>query len=301
MSTEFPTHLFPEILASPADFGLIQRIPVTQKDALFPIAINMPTGDEEPMWLVDVETTGFDSEVDRIIELGIVKATYSPSQKRITAILEVYSQYEDPGRPIPEAITELTGITDQDVTGAQIDDDWLGSMVGTNDPLIIAHNAVFDRSFLDSRFSCLKGLRWGCTVNEIPWRELGFGSRSLEYLLLRMGWFFEGHRAGIDCLATVWMLVQQPEAFASLLDAVSRETVVVRAFGAPFDVKDRLKGRGYRWHPGDAGSNKCWWKEIPEDELSAEQAWLNEIYHNGGERAGYESRCARARHSSPVA
>lgn len=306
MSSKFPIERFLEIEKNPHDFRLLQRVPlcadnISFGEALTPHVLNEPVGDELELLVVDVETTGLKAEDDAIIELGVVRASYSPSAKRMTAILDVYSGYEDPGRPIPEVITEITGISDQDVAGQSIDTARLDRMVGTNDPLLIAHNAAFDRAFMDKRFPGIANLRWGCTMDGIPWKELGFEGRKLEYLLLTQGWFYQGHRAATDCLATAWLLAQRPEAFAHLLESVENETVVVRAFGSPYETKDKLSQRGYRWHPGDMGSNKCWWTEIPAADLEAEQVWLNNLYHNGAERAAYQFRNARNRYSSPVA
>ena len=64
------------------------------------------------MVLLDTETTGLSADDESIIELGMVKVLYSPSDKRIVSIVDVISLYDDPSKPIPELITELSGITD---------------------------------------------------------------------------------------------------------------------------------------------------------------------------------------------
>jgi DNA polymerase III subunit epsilon len=61
---------------------------------------------------VDVETTGLDSKTDKIIELGMVKFEYS-EDGRIFRIIDEFNSYNDPGIPILEKITELTGITNE--------------------------------------------------------------------------------------------------------------------------------------------------------------------------------------------
>lgn len=298
-SNVFPVERIPEIQTYPRDFRLLQRVPLTIEGATLPYSINPPVGDEKMIVVADVETTGLDANNDRIIEIGIVRASYSPSAKRMTAILEAHSQHEDPGVPIPEFISRLTGITDADVAGKHIDDAWVGMQV-SDDPILLAHNAAFDRAFLDSRFPAFERQRWGCTASEIPWGDLGFEGKKLEYLLLKLGYFYEGHRAEVDCLATAWLLAERPDAFSMLLDSIEQQTVVVRAFGAPFGVKDQLKERGYRWHPGDSGSNKCWWCEVAESDLSAEREFLDETYHDGSVKASYEPRDSRARYRNPV-
>lgn len=90
----------------------------------------------------DIETTGFSSQNDRIIEIGAVKV-------KDGKILERYDRFVDPEMPIPAKITELTGISDDMVKGAgnieEVLPDFL-KFIGNR--LLIAHNANFDTSFI---------------------------------------------------------------------------------------------------------------------------------------------------------
>ena len=61
--------------------------------------------------MFDVETTGFDTSTCKIIEIGAVKVVDG-------VITETFSTYVDPLQHIPERITDLTSITDEDVAGA---------------------------------------------------------------------------------------------------------------------------------------------------------------------------------------
>ena len=276
--------------AHPEDFQLIQRIPVTKSYCQWPIQLNEPVGDEITMVILDTETTGLSLEEDVIIELGLVKISYSKSAKRITSILDVVSLYEDPHRPIPENITQLTGITNEMVAGQKIDEalvtEWLHER-----QLTVAHNAQFDRPVFEKRFPHLSGLYWACSFQGIAWDELGCESRKLKYLLKDAGWFYEGHRASIDCLAVAWLFYIKPESLESLLDNARKKTAVVKAMAAPFDVKDQLKARGYYWN----GSDKYWWTEIWENDLEAEKAFLKALYPRSETDAEYEIKSAKER------
>ena len=56
-------------------------------------------------------------------------------------------------------------------------------------------------------------------------------------------------------------------------------TCRVWAEGSPFDFKDILKARGYRWNDGNDGQPKSWYRDVPEDSLDEELLYLNrEIY-----------------------
>jgi DNA polymerase-3 subunit epsilon len=72
--------------------------------------------------LLDVETTGLNATLDEVIELAMVKFDYLPDD-RIARVTEVFSSFNEPSNPIPAEIIELTGITDEMVSGHRIDPD----------------------------------------------------------------------------------------------------------------------------------------------------------------------------------
>ncbi|MYL23942.1 DNA polymerase III subunit epsilon [Halomonas alkaliantarctica] len=247
----FPLDEIPQIEANPEHYRLLERVPLTQANASFPLALHTPAGDERPFVVADVETTGLDTEADHIIELGLVRGEYSPSEARITSISGSLSRFEDPGIPIPKEITRITGITDEDVAGQRIDNEEIAAWF-EGDPLVIAHNAGFDRPMMERRFGFLAERGWACTANGIPWKALGYEGRKLEYLLLKHGYFYGGHRADVDCLATAWLLHINPEAFTHLLASARQRTIIIRAFGAPFDVKGVMVKSGVQRSSGVA-------------------------------------------------
>ncbi len=64
-----------------------------------------------------------------------------------------------------------------------------------------------------------------------------------------------------------------------LLGSSARTRVRVWAEYAPFDMKDVLKRRGYRWFGGGDGQPKAWWTEVDEDDLAAKLRFLErEVY-----------------------
>nr|WP_269091302.1 DEDD exonuclease domain-containing protein [Corynebacterium pseudokroppenstedtii] len=94
--------------------------------------------------VVDLETTGLSAHDDRIIEIGAVKIQGGEEISR-------FSTFVDPGRLIPSLITNITGISDDDVNGApeeaQAVKDFLQFSRGT---VLVAHNARFDIGFLQA-------------------------------------------------------------------------------------------------------------------------------------------------------
>lgn len=133
---------------------------------------------------VDVETTGLDPRRDEIIELAMAPFYYMPSGE-IVGAGEPYSALRQPSSPIPPAITELTGITDEMVAGRSIDVDEVASYAA-GASLVIAHNATFDRRFLERFSDIFSAKPWACSMTEVPWIEEGYESLKLSHLANRM-------------------------------------------------------------------------------------------------------------------
>ena len=283
----FPINRIQEVVSAPEDFRLLERVPLTKTNFRWPVELSEPVGDERPIVLLDVETTGLDPVEDEIIELGLVRATYSLSASSLTSVQQVTSLFEEPSLPIPPRIVEITGITDEMVAGKRIDDELVDEWLSDR-PLIVAHNAGFDRPFFEKRFPQHADKPWACSLHGIDWSAANALGRKLEVLLLGLGWFYDAHRAATDCLAMAWLFHQDPAAFAQLLERARRKTVIVRAFGTPIEVKDDLKARGYRWYAGERGGMKHWWCEVEEAELGAEQDFLEKLSPGARESAQYD-------------
>lgn len=90
----------------------------------------------------DIETTGLSSVTDKIIEIGAVRC-------KGEEILDRFDTFVDPGFHIPEEITKLTSITDDDVSGApKINEALKAFFEFAGDTMLVAHNASFDTSFI---------------------------------------------------------------------------------------------------------------------------------------------------------
>ena len=225
--------------------------------------------------VLDTETTGLNSQQDRVIELGMLLFEFDPLSGVVHRVLEVFDELEDPGFPIPPAVTAIHHITDDMVSGKRIDDARVARLL-RDVQVVIAHNAAFDRPFVESRWPQFEQLAWACSVKDVPWKEEGFGSAKLEYLLQTQGLFYDAHRAETDCHALLELLSrrlpqrQQP-VLLSLLETLNQAQFKLYALGSPFESKDLLKQRGYRWSP----ELRCWTRMLatPED-IQAETDWL---------------------------
>ena len=223
--------------------------------------------------VVDTETTSLDWRTGKIIQIASCAVRFD-SKARIVGIGETRSWLEDPGEPLSPEISRLTGLSDEDLAGQRIDDAAVEQMLDEA-VLIVAHNAKFDRPWWEARFPITRAKPWACSLAEIDWRGHGYEGRGLGVLLDQAaGWFNARHRADADVDALVALLIANlppgHTAFAEMLFAAAKPTMRVSAAGAPFEVKDGLRLRGYRWAP----DQRVWQIDVAEAAQEVEIAWL---------------------------
>lgn len=246
----FPLEFLSDIEQNPEGFALLERIPFTCEGKLdhLPLVLNEVTPNERVIAVVfvDIETTGISPQNDKIIKLSLVRCTVSLDRKLLLSIDRVYNGYEDPKFPIPSEATEINKITNAMVQGHTLGMEEVLSFF-SDPPLAVAFNANFVRPFFERRFTSLSKLAWASAYHEIDWTQLGFHGRKLEYIVQVENYFYDAHCANNDGLALCYMLYKRPEALASLLDNSLRQEYKIEAVGAPFDIKDQLKAKGYHW------------------------------------------------------
>ena len=231
---------------------------------------------------VDVETTGLDPLRHEIIELAMVPFSYG-LDGRIFEVGDPFHELRQPSEPIPPEITAITGISDDMVAGMAIDPAQVAAFAAPA-ALVIAHNAAFDRRFLERYCDTFTTKPWGCSMMQVPWAEEGHEGVKLAYLASGAGFFYDKHRAIHDCLAAIELLARPlPKsgalALSCLLEQARRPTWRLWAEGAPFELKDVLKARGYRWNAEHGGAPRAWYIDVDEAGREAELAFLRrEIY-----------------------
>lgn len=226
---------------------------------------------------MDLETTGLDCRIHEIIEIAMVPFDYTVDG-HVTAVYPAYQAYNQPSSSIPPEITQLTGITDAMVARHVIDRAAVASFAAAAD-LVIAHNAGFDRKFCERLSDVFTTKAWACSQLEVNCAEEGFEGTKLGYLASHCGFFYDRHRAVNDCTALIEIL-RRPlpsgsPALSRLLQSARLPLWRVWAVGAPFDLKDVLKGRGYRWNGGEDGRPRAWHRDVPDDQLHAEKSFLS--------------------------
>jgi DNA polymerase-3 subunit epsilon len=184
--------------------------------------------------LLDVETTGRDASVDRVVEVGIVVGRHDE-------VIARYNWLIDPGIPIPEEVSKIHGITDEMVAGKPrfeaIAHEILQALRGC---VPAAYNALFDRAFMMSEMSRAKADVSGVPAfaRETEWldplvwaRDIQSDekSRALGDVAARLGVKLENaHRAEDDAEAAIRVLYglakdpRMPRAYGALVQEQRR-------------------------------------------------------------------------------
>ncbi|NLL42606.1 MAG: 3'-5' exonuclease [Firmicutes bacterium] len=171
---------------------------------------------------VDVETTGLDSKKDRIIEIFMLSLSKNGEVKEYETLI-------NPGRPLPDIITEITGLTDSDLAGAPAEGEVAAEIrefVGLGTP--VAHNLPFDLRFLNALFKRNNLLELGTggvdtlAISRALFPKLcvypeGGGSHRLSNLMYHFGLqasYANAHRARDDVMLLVEVF-RSLQAYAS--------------------------------------------------------------------------------------
>ncbi|TCV82725.1 3'-5' exonuclease [Sulfurirhabdus autotrophica] len=256
------------------DYRVLRRLPIRDAYAL-------PDGKVLKKGLVlDTECTGLSHDKDEVIELAMVVFEYDPDTGKVYRIVEAFGALEEPSFLIPPESTAIHGITDEMVSGHKIDDAEVARIV-SDVAIIIAHNAGYDRPMVEKRFPFFCDLPWLCSLKEIDWAGEGFASGKLEFLAQQSGFFYDAHRAEMDCRAVLELLqktAKDGDPFLKrLLMRMDATDIRFWALNAPFDQKDLLKERGYRWH---AENPKAWHITVSKETAREESNWLYERVYN---------------------
>lgn len=159
---------------------------------------------------LDLETTGLDPKKNKIIEIAAVHV-------KDGAVTERYQTLLNPGWRLPEQITELTGITDEELLDAPVIGEKLDEFLEfIQDRVIVGHSVLFDYSFL-KRAAVNQGLVFEASAIDtlkIARKYLAdLPSRNLHELCVHYGIEHHAHRALADAEATHELLVRLWEQF----------------------------------------------------------------------------------------
>ena len=117
----------------------------------------------------DIETTGLSNIGDRITEIGAVRLVNGQ-------VTDTFNTFVNPGKPIPDRITKLTGITNDMVADAPAEEQAVADFLRfAGDDVLVAHNSKFDVGFI----------RAACNRHQIPFNPTHIDTVLLAQTLIR--------------------------------------------------------------------------------------------------------------------
>ena len=148
---------------------------------------------------LDLETTGLNPRLDRIIEIGALKVENGE-------IVDTFCTFVNPGRRLEERIIDLTGIEDKDVEDAPYIEEVLpGLLMFLGDLPLLGHSVLFDFSFLKKESVDLRVPFERSAVDTLKIARkylVELEHRSLDYLCEYYKIPHRAHRALEDARAT---------------------------------------------------------------------------------------------------
>ena len=152
-----------------------------------------------------------------VVEIGIVLFRFNVDTYEFVDVEDSYSALREPTDAIPRSLSRIHGITNEMVLGKTLDYDKMESIFNRAS-FVVAHNAGFDRSFLEELLPMSIDRPWKCSCFGIPWKKHGLRNRQLatlrEHLEIPHD---DAHRALADCKVVLEAL-KHPEYLRELLD-----------------------------------------------------------------------------------
>ena len=145
----------------------------------------------------------------------------------------------------------------------------------------MAHNADFDRAFVEKRMPLMRDKLWACSYRQINWRGKGFTDSKLPDLSHAHGFYVDSHRALEDVNAAAYLLSKRDSStnapfFKELLDGAFTPSVRIEIEAARDESKE-IQLRGYTW----SDYYKRWYKYVPVAEQASETQWLGKNFYHG--------------------
>ena len=131
---------------------------------------------------LDLETTGLDNKSDEVIEIAMKLFEVDKLDATEIKAVKAYESYNEPRKPISDEITQLTGITPEMVKGQSIDWKEVSRLLGVSQ-IVVAHNAAFDRGFLEQYIKTSN--IWACSSKDVDWKARGFFNQKLDKQVLK--------------------------------------------------------------------------------------------------------------------
>jgi len=236
----------------------------------------VPQPGDVPAVILDVETTGLNHEKGEIIQIALRPFFVNPATGEVSGLKKTFVALQQPTHPLSQVIKDITGFSDEDLEGHAIPWEKVSKILNYCQ-FIIAHNASFDRKWVDAALK-RNGVPsptdaiWGCSMSQVDWNSICRCSKALEVLCAWHGFFYNSHNAEADVDATLHLL-RKNKYMQEMMQNAMQPDYHVFAVNSLRDENTTLKQGRYRWNP----ELTCWWKATNNlQEAERECQWLKD-------------------------
>jgi len=183
-----------------------------------------PPGDVLRILVVDTETTGLNHEVDELIGLALIALEVERSSGAVVRIVDRFQGLQEPAAELSLQAARILGRDRSVLVGHRLDVKRITEIVEGCE-LVVAHNAHFDRPFVERVVPAFCHRQWTCSLRDIDWWHLqAQEAASVEHLARRAGFHMEefSPKAMVEAMVLVLshpLPVTRETGFASLLAA----------------------------------------------------------------------------------
>lgn len=189
---------------------------------------------EKNFTIVDVETTGGSPFFNRVIEIGLLRVEKGE-------VVERYQTLVNPEMEIPEFITKMTGITQEQADAAPRFEDLAEDILSKfEDAIFVAHNSQFDYGFLKEEFRRLDlafSMPQLCTVRLSRALYKDFKHHNLTALIERYEFECENRHRAFDDAKVLWDFLQYAQ---NDIEPTEFQKVLRRTITGPRELKTAL-------------------------------------------------------------
>lgn len=191
---------------------------------------------------LDTETTGFNPEHDRIIEIGCVNITKGIANKTI------FQQYINPLRSVPYSSVKVHGLTQEFLSQFKPFDEYIKEFLNfIKDATLIIHNATFDLKFLNAE---LQRINLPTIKNEIidtltlarqmfPGKKVNLEALK-KYYEVKIQRTHHGALIDSEILAHVYLAMQKKQSILQIKTAIDTKTTILPSF-AKIQINEKEK------------------------------------------------------------
>ena len=209
--------------------------------------------------IIDVETTGLDPQVDKVLEVAAI--LYSIPHATVIAAASSIMRSADNAAEFVNRIPSAILVDAPDPIDA-----WMPVMtLADRADAVTSYNASFDYAFSPP---ALQRKPWFCSKDDIAWPKATKPGQTLVALVLAhdLG-VATAHRAMADCDLLARLFTRCHELGSDLQVMVTRAMRPKGTFVALvcYDDKNKARDAGFRWEP----TSRCWKRSMAIEDVAA--------------------------------